>query len=114
MKKERGRASGSDSYLLMKYQQNITKQFETVIGIDLGDIRHAVCVADKDGSIIEEMSMVAEGVKTCGVVRELAQEYDLEMPITNEVYKVIHYGNTAKDAFKGLLRQKSGSEADPG
>lgn len=64
--------------------------------------------------IVEEMSMVAEGVKTCGVVMELAREYNIEMPITSEVYKVVNEGNTVKDAFKGLLRQRSGSEADPG
>ncbi len=64
--------------------------------------------------IIEEMSMVAEGVKSCGVVMELAQQYNIEMPITHEVYKVVNEGNTAKEAFRGLLRHRLGSEADPG
>ena len=64
--------------------------------------------------IIEEMSMVAEGVKTCGVVMELAETYNVEMPITAEVYKVVNEGNTAFDAFKGLLRRETGSEAEPG
>lgn len=64
--------------------------------------------------IINEMSMVAEGVKTCTVVMELAKELNIEMPISSEVYKVVHEGNTVRDAFKGLLRQRSGSEADPG
>ncbi len=64
--------------------------------------------------IIEEMDMVAEGVKTCGVVMELAKKYKVEMPISEEVHKVIQDGNTVLDAFKGLLRHQSGSEADPG
>lgn len=64
--------------------------------------------------IISEMSMVAEGVKTCSVVMELAQEYDIEMPITQEVYKVVNDGYTAIEAFKGLLKSKSGAESDPG
>ncbi|MEL6865138.1 MAG: NAD(P)H-dependent glycerol-3-phosphate dehydrogenase [Bacteroidota bacterium] len=64
--------------------------------------------------IINEMSMVAEGVKTCSVVLELAREYGIEMPISEEVYKVIHDGNSVVDAFRGLLRHKTGSEADPG
>ncbi len=64
--------------------------------------------------IINEMSMVAEGVKTCTVVMELAKELNIEMPISSEVYKVVHERNTVRDAFKGLLRQRSGSEADPG
>jgi len=64
--------------------------------------------------IIEDMSMVAEGVKTCGVVMELAKQYNIEMPITTEVYNVVQNGNTVVDAFKGLLRQKTGAESDPG
>ena len=79
--------------------------------------RYVGCELGKGRSldeIIEEMSMVAEGVKTCGVVMELAKEYNVEMPITSEVYKVITDGNTVMDAFKGLLRKRSGSEAEPG
>ncbi|MEM0994031.1 MAG: NAD(P)H-dependent glycerol-3-phosphate dehydrogenase [Bacteroidota bacterium] len=64
--------------------------------------------------IINEMSMVAEGVKTCGVVMELAKEYGVDMPITHEVYKVVNEGNTALDAFKGLLRTEAGREEEPG
>ncbi len=64
--------------------------------------------------IIDAMSMVAEGVKTCGVVMELAEKYGIAMPITHEVYKVVHDGNTVRDAYRGLLRAESGSEADPG
>lgn len=64
--------------------------------------------------IIAEMNMVAEGVKTCSVVVELAEIYGIEMPITNEVNKVINHGSSAKDAFRGLLGSKTGSESDPG
>ncbi len=64
--------------------------------------------------IIQEMSMVAEGVKTVSVVMELAEKYQLEMPISYEVYKVVNEGNTVKEAFKGLLQYKLGSEEDPG
>jgi len=58
--------------------------------------------------------MVAEGVKSVGVVMELAKEYNVSMPIAKEVYDVVINGNSAKDAFRGLLRQESGSEAEPG
>jgi glycerol-3-phosphate dehydrogenase (NAD(P)+) len=64
--------------------------------------------------IIDEMSMVAEGVKTCEVVRELAREYGVEMPITEEMFKVINEGSTAKDAFRGLVGHESGAESEPG
>ena len=64
--------------------------------------------------IIEEMSEVAEGVKTAKVVMELAKTYGVEMPITEEVYKVLYEGNTVHDAFRGLIKVETGSEAEPG
>lgn len=66
------------------------------------------------GEIIEEMDEVAEGVKTAKVVMELAQQYDIKMPIATSVYKVLYEGSTAREAFKGLLRLDIGSEAGPG
>jgi glycerol-3-phosphate dehydrogenase (NAD(P)+) len=77
------------------------------VGMQLG-------MGRKLDEIIKEMSMVAEGVKSCGVVMELAREYNLEMPISYEVYRVIRHGNTVKDAFRGLLNMKSGAESEPG
>jgi glycerol-3-phosphate dehydrogenase (NAD(P)+) len=55
------------------------------------------------GEIIEQMEMVAEGVKTAAVVRELAAEYDVEMPIADEVYRVVNEGQSAEQAYRGLL-----------
>jgi glycerol-3-phosphate dehydrogenase (NAD(P)+) len=53
--------------------------------------------------IIDEMHMVAEGVKTSKVVMELAHEYQVSMPIAREVHRVVHEGCTAADAYRGLL-----------
>lgn len=78
-----------------------------MVGVQLGKGRNIE-------EITIEMSMVAEGVKTCGVVMELAKEYNIEMPITREVYKVINDGYTVREAFKGLMRGKIGAESDPG
>ena len=64
--------------------------------------------------IIEEMNEVAEGVKTAKVVMELSKKYNVEMPISNEVYKVLYEGNTAKDLFKALRNFEVGSEKEPG
>ena len=64
--------------------------------------------------IIDEMNEVAEGVKTSKVVMELAKEYKVDMPISEEIYKVLYEGNTVNDAFKGLLQYEIGSEKEPG
>jgi glycerol-3-phosphate dehydrogenase (NAD(P)+) len=53
--------------------------------------------------VIDEMKMVAEGVKTVAVVRELAAQYDVEMPIADEVYRVVNEGQSAEQAYRGLL-----------
>ncbi len=77
------------------------------VGVELGKGRTI-------DEIIADMNQVAEGVKTSKVVMELAKQYDIEMPISHEVYKVCHEGSSARQAFRGLLRTASGSEADPG
>ncbi|WP_299438671.1 NAD(P)H-dependent glycerol-3-phosphate dehydrogenase [uncultured Aquimarina sp.] len=64
--------------------------------------------------IINEMNEVAEGVKTAKVIIELAKDYDIDMPISQEVYKVLYEGNTVNDAFRGLLKYEVGSEKEPG
>jgi glycerol-3-phosphate dehydrogenase (NAD(P)+) len=53
--------------------------------------------------IIDEMHMVAEGVKTSKVVMELSEQYGVEMPIAGWVYRVVHEGAPATAAYRGLL-----------
>jgi glycerol-3-phosphate dehydrogenase (NAD(P)+) len=60
--------------------------------------------------IIEEMNMVAEGVKTSRVVIELADRHGVEMPIAREVYCVVNEGRTPQEAFRGLLRTEPTTE----
>ncbi len=64
--------------------------------------------------IIGSMHMVAEGVKTCRVVMELAEQYGVDMPIAREVFGVVHEGHTALQAYRGLTRRRPGSESEPG
>ncbi|MCE7883401.1 MAG: NAD(P)H-dependent glycerol-3-phosphate dehydrogenase [Actinobacteria bacterium ATB1] len=62
--------------------------------------------------ITQEMNMVAEGVRTCKVVMELSERYEVEMPIAREVFKVVHEGSSAMAAYRGLVRRAAGTEAD--
>ena len=64
--------------------------------------------------IINEMSMVAEGVKTCSVVMELGEKHGLEMPIVKAVAGVLYDGQTVMDAYRGLVKAGTRSESDPG
>ena len=56
--------------------------------------------------IIDEMHMVAEGVKTASVVMELSEQYGVEMPIAEQVYAVINEGRPATEAYRGLLGRR--------
>lgn len=68
----------------------------------------------KTEEIVAEMHMVAEGVKTCRVVMELADRYGVDLPIAREVYGVVHEGRTPMQAYRGLIRRKPGTEEEPG
>jgi len=64
--------------------------------------------------IIKKMNQVAEGINASKIVRALAKQHNVEMPIAEEVYKVCHEGSTARMAFRGLLKAQPKSEAEPG
>lgn len=64
--------------------------------------------------IIAEMNMVAEGVRTCRVVIDLAEQYGIEMPIAEEMHAVIYRGRNPAEAYRGLQRRKARHERDSG
>jgi glycerol-3-phosphate dehydrogenase (NAD(P)+) len=64
--------------------------------------------------IIAEMNQVAEGVKSCRTVLELAEQNGVDMPIASEVVGVVHGGRSAIDAYRGLLSRKATHERNPG
>jgi len=55
--------------------------------------------------IVGSMSEVAEGINTTKAVRALARQYDVEMPITEEVYRVLYEGKRAHDAASELMNR---------
>jgi glycerol-3-phosphate dehydrogenase (NAD(P)+) len=77
------------------------------VGVQLGQGRSIE-------EIIEDMVMVAEGVKTAPAVMDLAKQHEISMPIAEDVYKVVTGESTATRAFRGLLRVHAGAESEPG
>jgi glycerol-3-phosphate dehydrogenase (NAD(P)+) len=53
--------------------------------------------------ILGEMRMVAEGVKTAESVHQLALRLDVEMPIVEKTYKILHEGKPARQAVTELM-----------
>jgi glycerol-3-phosphate dehydrogenase (NAD(P)+) len=64
--------------------------------------------------IIDEMVIVAEGVKSAPTVMALGEQYGIEMPITHDVYSVIQGEMTPRQVFRGLLKSTVGAESEPG
>ena len=77
------------------------------VGVELGKGR-----AMQD--IIDEMVMVAEGAKSAPAVMALAEKYNVEMPIAQDVSRVVAGDGDARRAFRGLLRVTAGAESEPG
>ena len=61
---------------------------------------------------LREMTMVAEGVKTSKAAMALAQKAKVEVPITEEVYKVLFERRMAKEAVSSLLSRTAKPEND--
>jgi glycerol-3-phosphate dehydrogenase (NAD(P)+) len=53
--------------------------------------------------ISEGMTMVAEGIKTARSAYELGKRTDVEMPITEQVYRILYEGKEPKEAVKDLM-----------
>ena len=64
--------------------------------------------------ILDEMKMVAEGVKTTSSVMTLGKQHGVDLPICGEVHGVIKGDITGDHAFRGLFRTTPGHEAEPG
>ncbi len=52
---------------------------------------------------LDEMQMVAEGVRTAKAVYNLASDLGIEMPIVNQVYRVLFEGKDPKEAVNNLM-----------
>ena len=53
--------------------------------------------------ILDEMNMVAEGVKTSRSVYDLSRQMGVEMPLCHEVYQVIHEDKPAAQAVEDIM-----------
>ncbi len=60
--------------------------------------------------VLNEMVMVAEGVKTAKSVHFLAEKYNAEMPISEQVYQVLFENKSPHDALYDLMTRASKNE----
>jgi glycerol-3-phosphate dehydrogenase (NAD(P)+) len=59
----------------------------------------------------EEIQQVVEGVKAAKAVHEVAEELGIEMPIVNQVYRILYEGLTPREAVEALMRRELKAES---
>ena len=68
------------------------------VGVELGKGRQL-------HEIRAGMRMVAEGVETAAPLLALAREYQIEMPITEQVDAILHAGRSPKEAIRSIMER---------
>ncbi len=61
--------------------------------------------------VLADMEQVAEGVETTRSVRTLARRHGVEMPITEQCYRVLYRGKDPRRAVDDLMRRAARDEA---
>lgn len=61
---------------------------------------------------IEKTGMVVEGIKTTKSAYELSKKYKVNMPITEEIYRLLYVGGDVKESVKSLMNRDKKSEMD--
>ncbi|WP_129596393.1 NAD(P)H-dependent glycerol-3-phosphate dehydrogenase [Anaerophilus nitritogenes] len=61
---------------------------------------------------IESIGMVVEGVVTTKVAYELSKKYQIEMPITSEIYNILYHNEDVKEAVVNLMMRSRTHEIE--
>jgi glycerol-3-phosphate dehydrogenase (NAD(P)+) len=77
------------------------------VGIEIGKGRKA-------SEIIAEMDQIAEGVRTARSAYDLSLREGVDMPITTEVFRMVHEDKPAKQAIRDLMSRDLKRERESG
>lgn len=73
------------------------------VGLALAEDKHL-------SKILDELGHVAEGVPTITEVHKIALQYQVNMPIVDALYRLIHNQISAKDVIQQLMQREPTSE----
>lgn len=82
--------------LVLTCTSNLSRNY--TVGVKLGQ-------GMKLEEILNQMKSVAEGVSTAESAFELSKKYNIEMPIVEQVYRVIYEGKDPNQAVKDLMER---------
>ena len=60
--------------------------------------------------MVEETSMVVEGVYATQATYKLAQKYQVVMPITEQLYKILYENGSLQEAMRALMTRAKTAE----
>ncbi len=60
----------------------------------------------------EEIQQVVEGVKAAKAVHDVAEELGIEMPIANQVYRILYEGAAPREAVEALMTRELKPESE--
>lgn len=67
---------------------------------------------EKLGLVLEQMGMVVEGVRTAQAVEQWAKRLEIDMPITDAIYKVLFEEKDPREAVDQLMGREKKKEAE--
>lgn len=62
--------------------------------------------------VLDKMGMVVEGVRTARAVKQWAERLDIDMPITDAIYKILFEEKNAREAVDQLMGREKKKEAE--
>ncbi len=65
----------------------------------------ALAQGRKLDEIVNSMKMVAEGIKTTNAAVDLARRYSVEMPISQQMFEMLHFGISPRLAIQRLMER---------
>jgi glycerol-3-phosphate dehydrogenase (NAD(P)+) len=63
-------------------------------------------------AVIDEIGQVVEGVKAAKAVKRIAEQHGLDLPIMEQVYRIITGEKTAQEAVSALMHRDGRSETE--
>lgn len=77
---------------MSKYSRNFQAGYKIGNGKDLNEV-------------IDSMSMVVEGIRSCQATYELAQKYEIDMPFVDAIYDVVFNRNNPREVIGKMMQR---------
>jgi len=68
---------------------------------------------EKLPEILQDLHQVAEGLKTALAVKKLSEKHQVEMPISEAVYRILYQGESPMEGLRRLLSRPLKAEFEP-